>query len=75
MNLEIDPTASMESPSTPGCGQPDEYDGYENFYDDDDSEEYCNHCSNTGIVNCYCGGDLCCCENHGEMDCPHCSNY
>ncbi|HRE42774.1 MAG TPA: hypothetical protein PKY87_02260 [Terricaulis sp.] len=34
--------------------------------------EYCHCCNNDGVVNCYCGGDLCVCENYGEMDCPRC---
>lgn len=34
--------------------------------------EYCHRCSNTGEVNCHCGGDLCVCENYGEMICPRC---
>lgn len=44
--------------------------------DDDpgDSERgYCSTCSNTGMLNCYCGGDLCVCENQGEFPCPKCN--
>lgn len=40
-----------------------------------DTEEtmgYCENCNNTGWVNCYCGGDLCVCENNGEEECPVC---
>lgn len=33
---------------------------------------YCTHCQNTGWVDCYCGGDLCICENNGEEPCPYC---
>lgn len=33
---------------------------------------YCCECNNTGMVDCYCGGDLCVCENNGEEPCPHC---
>lgn len=33
---------------------------------------YCETCYNTGWVNCYCGGDLCVCENNGEELCPVC---
>lgn len=33
---------------------------------------YCHHCNNTGWVNCYCGGDLCVCENQGEEPCFAC---
>jgi hypothetical protein len=44
-------------------------------YDDDfygERHEYCHRCNNTGYVNCYCGGDLCFCENQGETECPKC---
>ena len=34
--------------------------------------QYCHYCNNDGVVNCYCGGDQCYCENHGERDCPRC---
>lgn len=33
---------------------------------------YCSECQNTGFVECYCGGDLCICENNGEEPCPAC---
>jgi hypothetical protein len=33
---------------------------------------YCDHCNNTGWLNCYCGGDLCICDNQGETPCFHC---
>lgn len=33
---------------------------------------YCHHCNNTGWLDCYCGGDLCVCENNGEYPCFHC---
>lgn len=41
--------------------------------DDAHGDEYCEHCHNTGEVDCYCGGDLCVCENNGTYPCPHCS--
>lgn len=41
-----------------------------------DFEEYglsaCPHCQGGGYVNCYCGGDMCLCDNHGEAACPVC---
>ena len=43
-------------------GEPDEAD-----------DEYCDHCKNTGEIDCYCGGDLCVCENNGTYPCQHCS--
>lgn len=33
---------------------------------------WCEHCHNTGSLDCYCGGDLCVCENYGEYPCPYC---
>ena len=33
---------------------------------------WCERCQGMGSVNCYCGGDLCVCENYGEADCPRC---
>ena len=37
---------------------------------DDDYEEYdgvqCPRCDGSGTVPCYCGGDLCVCDNNGE---------
>lgn len=39
---------------------------------DADDEGYCDHCGNLGHVNCLCGGDICACENEGEVPCPVC---
>ncbi|GEM_PF-4579082 len=41
---------------------------------EDFDEEFiqCPRCSGWGHINCYCGGDLCVCENYGEKDCPLC---
>jgi hypothetical protein len=43
-------------------------------YDDEewDQEAWCDTCGNLGIIDCHCGGDLCVCENQGEIDCPDC---
>jgi hypothetical protein len=43
-------------------------------YDDDLPEDnvICPRCDGNRIVDCHCGGDLCVCENYGEMDCPMC---
>ena len=38
----------------------------------DFSPGWCSHCQNTGSVECYCGGDLCICDNYGEEPCPFC---
>lgn len=32
----------------------------------------CRRCDGDGEINCYCGGDLCVCENYGEKPCPRC---
>jgi len=29
-------------------------------------------CGGIGILNCECGGDLCVCHHHGEVECPGC---
>jgi len=47
-------------------------DEVEDLRDDNDDEPYCESCGNMGSINCYCGGDLCVCENNGEMPCPAC---
>jgi hypothetical protein len=33
---------------------------------------YCEHCNNTGWLDCHCGGDLCVCDNNGEKPCFYC---
>lgn len=43
--------------------------------EDDESDDYCETCDNMGVVDCFCGGDLCVCRNNGEKPCPDCSNY
>lgn len=29
-------------------------------------------CGGLGMLNCFCGGDICACEANGEIDCPGC---
>lgn len=29
-------------------------------------------CGGLGIIDCHCGGDLCVCHNHGEVECFGC---
>ena len=44
-------------------------------YDEEEmaaSSSWCDHCHNTGYLNCHCGGDLCVCELNGEYPCPYC---
>lgn len=31
-------------------------------------------CGGSMTLHCYCGGDLCVCHNHGEMECPGCDD-
>ena len=31
-------------------------------------------CGGSGMLDCYCGGDLCVCHNHGEQDCYGCED-
>ena len=35
---------------------------------------YCDTCHGTGVVDCWCGGDLCVCgaRGPGELPCPDC---
>lgn len=33
---------------------------------------YCEECNNSGEIECWCGGDLCVCMNHGSKPCPAC---
>jgi hypothetical protein len=39
---------------------------------DSSADQWCEHCHNTGSLDCHCGGDLCVCQNNGEYPCPHC---
>lgn len=31
-------------------------------------------CGGSGYFDCHCGGDLCVCHNHGEVECFGCSD-
>lgn len=31
-------------------------------------------CGASGTLHCECGGDLCVCHNHGEVDCDGCED-
>lgn len=33
---------------------------------------WCEECHGTGEKDCYCGGDLCVCDNFGTYECPAC---
>ena len=39
---------------------------------DDEQEDFCYTCQNSGYVDCHCGGDLCFCLYQGEKPCPKC---
>jgi hypothetical protein len=32
-----------------------------------------NHCDGCGTITCYCGGDMCVCHWHGEVECFGCA--
>lgn len=51
------------------AGDDDRYD----FDPHGSDDEWCEHCQNTGELDCHCGGDLCVCENGGTYPCPHCN--
>ena len=40
--------------------------------DYDDQSVMCPKCSGHGTISCNCGGDLCVCENYGDVPCPLC---
>ena len=42
--------------------------GVENHY----YAEVGGNCGGTGMLDCHCGGDLCVCHNHGEVECFGC---
>lgn len=37
-----------------------------------DNAVYEQCCGGSGVLNCECGGDMCVCHHHGEVDCPGC---
>lgn len=41
-------------------------------FEERDEGHVCPRCDGWRQVSCHCGGDLCVCENYGEMDCPLC---
>jgi hypothetical protein len=41
---------------------------------DSSADQWCEHCHNTGSLDCHCGGDLCVCQNNGEYPCPSCAS-
>lgn len=43
---------------------------YEELFCDDLGEG----CGGLGFIDCHCGGDLCVCHNHGEIECPGCDD-
>lgn len=48
----------------------EEYNDFDDYEDEDDV--YCETCGNLGTILCECGGDICVCENNGEIPCPEC---
>lgn len=45
----------------------------DDLYPDEYGDDFpCPRCDGWGHVDCYCGGDLCVCDNYGEMTCPAC---
>lgn len=35
-------------------------------------EPYEETCDGLGLLNCFCGGDMCVCHHHGETECLGC---
>jgi len=46
--------------------------GEENPEYADEADGLESRCGGTGHLNCYCGGDLCCCHHHGQAECFGC---
>lgn len=46
--------------------------GVKNPYFSD--EPYSGTCGGNGTLDCHCGGDLCVCHNHGEVECYGCAD-
>lgn len=46
--------------------------GAENPYCADVEDGLDETCGGSGVLHCYCGGDLCVCHNHGEVQCDGC---
>lgn len=44
---------------------------YEDLFDQSGLEE---SCAGTGLLSCFCGGDLCVCHHHGSAECPGCDD-
>lgn len=44
---------------------------YNQLFDDGDMD---GGCGGLGMLNCHCGGDLCICHNHGEIECFGCDD-
>lgn len=39
-----------------------------------DSEVFDQSCGGSGYLHCECGGDLCVCHHHGEVECYGCED-
>ena len=42
---------------------------YDQLFDETGLDD---RCGGSGTLYCYCGGDLCVCHNHGEVECFGC---
>lgn len=40
----------------------------------DDEPFLSGGCGGTGVLHCECGGSICVCHHHGEVQCPGCSD-
>lgn len=47
---------------------------YHSTYHADESDGLDATCGGSGILNCYCGGDMCVCGNGGEVECCGCAD-
>lgn len=45
----------------------------DDYWPDEGPEVTCPECDGCGEVPCYCGGDLCVCDNYGDAPCHVCA--
>ena len=38
------------------------------------SDDFAEACGGTGMLDCFCGGDLCICHWHGQIECTGCED-
>ena len=67
-NPMVDVSVDDDSEITCWCGEKGKA---SEMFDDSDLR---GGCGGLGSVICHCGGDLCVCHHHGEIECPGCAD-